>query len=74
MGRAATMFYRRLASMIAEKKKYFLFNVSKLDMMQTKFCTSERFHYMSIRGARSSRHHLATECPIDFQLAEGHLN
>ena len=33
-----------------------------------------RASIMSIRGARSSWHHPATECPINLQLAEGHLN
>ena len=33
-----------------------------------------RASIMSIRGARSSRFHPATDFPIDLQLAEGHLN
>ena len=33
-----------------------------------------RASIISIRGARSSRHQPATECPIDLQLEEGHLN
>ena len=33
-----------------------------------------RASIMSIRGARSSGHHLASESPIDLQLAEGHVH
>ena len=73
MGRAATTFYKRLSSMVAEKR-----NVPyavTLNWIQCRLSFALlRASNMSIRGARSSRHHPATENPIDLQLAEGRLN
>ena len=73
MGRAATTFYKRLASMVAEKR-----NVPYAVTLNWIRCRLSfallRASIMSIRGARSSRNHPASECPIDLQLAEGHLN
>ena len=68
MGHAATVFYKRLASTVAEKKD--VPYAVTLNWMPTQL----RASIMSIRGARSSRHHPAAECPIDLQLVEGHLN
>ena len=73
MGRAATTFYKRLASMVAEKR-----NVPYAVTLNWIRCRLSfallRASIMSISGARSSRNHPASECPIDLQLAEGHLN
>ena len=73
MGCAATVFYKRFASMIAEKR-----DVSYAVTLNWIRCRLSfallRASIMSIRGARSSRQHPATECPIDLQLAEGHLS
>ena len=73
MGRAATTFYRRLTSMLAEKRDVPYAVTLNWIRCRLSF-TLLRASIMSIRGARSSRHHPATECPIDLQLAEGHLN
>ena len=73
MGRAATTFYRRLASMLAEKRDISYSTALNWIRCRLSFALL-RASIMSIRGARSSRHHPATECPIDLQLAEGHLN
>ena len=35
---------------------------------------SSKAFIVSIRGARSSQHHLATESPINLQFAEGHID
>ena len=73
MGRAATTFYKRLASMVAEKRD--VSYAATLNWIRCRLSFALlRASIMSIRGARSSRHHPATECPIDLQLAEGHLN
>ena len=75
MGRAATTFYKHLAAMISEKRG--------TDYSQTISWIRCKLSYallrasiMSIRGARSSRHHVTSEPgqPIDLQLAEGHIN
>ena len=73
MGQAATTFYRRLASMLAEKRDISYSTALNWIRCRLSFALL-RASIMSIRGARSSRHHPATECPIDLQLAEGHLN
>ena len=73
MGRAATTFFKRLASMVAKKRD--LSYAVTLNWMRCRLSFALlRASIMSIRGARSSRHQPATECPIDLQLAEGHLN
>ncbi len=73
MGCAATTFYKRLASMIAEKRGT-AYAVT-LNWIQCRLSFALlRASIMAIRGARSSRHHPATESPIDLQLAEGHLD
>ena len=70
MGRAATTFYKRLAS----KKK----NTEYTQTMNWIPCRLSfallRASIMSIREPRSSRHHAASEAamgPIDLQLVEG---
>ena len=73
MGRAATTFFKRLTSMVAEKRD--LSYAVTLNWMRCRLSFALlRASIMSIWGARSSRHQPATECPIDLQLAEGHLN
>ena len=64
MGRAAT-FYRRLASMLAEKRDISYSTALNWIRCRLSFALL-RASIMSIRGARSSRHHPATECPIDL--------
>ena len=51
MGRGATTFYRRLASMIAEKRdvSYAVYN-PQLDTMPTKFCSFESLYYVHQRS------------------------
>ena len=74
MGRAATTFFKRLASMVAEKRD--LPYAVTLNWMRCRLSFALlRASIISIRGARSSRHQPATAFPIDdLQLAEGHLN
>ena len=72
-GRAATTFYKRLAAMVAEKRDVPYAVTLNWIRCRLSFALL-RASIMSIRGARSSRHHPATECPIDLQLVEGHLN
>ena len=73
MGCAATTFYKRLASMVAEKRDVPYAVTLNWIRCRLSFALL-RASIMSIRGARSSRHHPAAECPIDLQLVEGHLN
>ena len=73
MGRAVKMFYRRLASMIAEKRDMPYCNALNWIRCRLSFALL-RASIMSIRGARSSRFHPATDFPIHLHLAEGHLN
>ena len=72
MGRAATTFFKRLASMLAEKRDVPYATTLNWVRCRLSFALL-RASIMSIRGARSSRHQPATECLIDLQLAEGHL-
>ena len=75
IGRAGTTFYRRLASMISEKRntKY----GQTLNWIRCKLSFALlRAAITSVRGARSSRYHAASEItlgPIDLQLAEGFI-
>ena len=73
MRRAATTFYRRFTSMIAEKRDMPYSNALNWIRCRLSFALL-RASIMSIRGARSSRFHPATDFPIDLQLPEGHLN
>ena len=66
MGRAATTFYKRLASMVAEKRDVPYAVTLNWIRYRLSFALLRAF-IMSIRGARSSRHHPAAECPIDLQ-------
>ena len=56
MGRAATTFYRRLASMISEKRNTEYSQTVNWIRCKLSFALL-RALIMSIRGARSSRHH-----------------
>ena len=67
MGRAATTFFKRLASMIAEKRDIPYAQTLNWIRCRLSFALL-RASIMSIRGARSSRHHPASESPIDLQL------
>ena len=70
MSRAATTFYKRLACMISEKR-----NTEYSQGFVASCFALLRASIMSIRGARSSRHHAATEItqgPIELQLVEDH--
>ncbi len=76
MGKAAMTFYKRLASMLSEKR-----DVSYGKTMNWIRCCLRfallRTSIMSIRRARSSRRHPASEGiqePFDLQLAEGHIH
>ena len=75
MGRAGTTFYRRLASMISEKRntKY----IQTLNWINCKLSfVLLSTAIMSVRGARFTRYHAASEItlgPIDIQLAEGSI-
>ena len=73
MGRAATTLYKRLASMVTEKRNVPYAVTFNWIRCRLSFALL-RASIMSIRGARSSRNHPASECPIDLQLAEVHLN
>ena len=75
MVKAALTFYKRLASMLSEKR-----DISYEKTMNWIHCCLSfallRASIMSTRGARSSRRHPATEGTlgsIDLQLAEGHI-
>ena len=75
MGRAATTFYKKLASMISDKRDVPYCKTVNWIRCRLSFALL-RASIMSIRGARSSRHHPASEGvqgPIDLQLAEGHI-
>ena len=76
MGRAATTFYRRLASMISEKKNTEYSQTVNWIRCKLSFALL-RASIRSIRGARSSRHHAVSEAsqgPIDLQLIEGQIH
>ena len=72
IGQALT-FYRRLASMLPEKRDISYSTALNWIGCRLSFALL-RASNISIRGPRSSRHHPAIECPINLQLAEGHLN
>ena len=72
MGSAATTFYKRLASMIAEKREASY--AVTLNWIRCRLSFAQfRAYIMYNRGARSSRNHPANEYQIDLLLAEGHL-
>ena len=75
MGRAATTFYSRLASMISEKRSTHYSNTLNWIRCKLSFALL-RASIMSIRGARSSRNHPSSEAnhiqgPIDLQMMGG---
>ena len=75
MGKAAVTFYKRLASMLSEKRDTPYGKTMNWIRCRLSFALL-RASIMSIRGARSSRSHPALEAiqgPIDLQLAEGHI-
>ena len=75
MGKAASTFYKRLASMLSEKRDVSYGKTMNWIRCRLSFALL-RASIMSIRGARSSRRHPATEGtlgPIDLQLAEGRI-
>ena len=76
MGKAATTFYRRLASMISERKNTEYSQTVNWIRCKLSFALL-RASIISIRGTRSSRHHAASgaaQGPIDLQLVEGHIH
>ena len=76
MGKSATTFYKRLASMISEKRDTPYSQTINWIRCKLSFALL-RSSIMSIRGARSSRHHPmyeANQGPIDLQLAEGQIH
>ena len=75
MGRAATTFYKRLASMISEKRDTEYSRSVNWIRNKLSFALL-RASIMSIRGTRST-HHAALETtrgPIDLQLLEGQIH
>ena len=75
MGKAASTFYKRLASMLSEKRDVSYGKTMNWIRCHLSFALL-RASIMSIRGARSSRRHPATEGTlghIDLQLAEGRI-
>ena len=76
MGRAATTFFRRLASLLSEKRKVSYSKIMGWIRCRLSF-TLLRASIMSIRGVRSSAYHPAPDGlqePFDLQLAEGHVH
>ena len=65
--RPATLFYKRLASKMAEKR-----DISYAVRCRFRFALL-RASIMSVRGVRSPRYHPTTEYPVDLQVVEGHL-
>ena len=50
MGKAATTFYKRLASMFSEKRDVFLWENDQLDSLPLEFCSCEGIHHVHKRG------------------------
>ena len=69
MGKAITVFYKRLASMLSEKRGIQYSKTIGWLRCRMSFALL-RCSIMYIRGARSSQHHPS----IDLQLAEGQLH
>ena len=75
MGKAAATFYKRLASMLSEKRDAPYSETLRWIRCRLGFALL-RSSIMSIRGARSSASHPASEGihePFDLHLAEGHV-
>ena len=76
MGRAATAFYKRLASMISDKRDVPYGTANNWIRCRLSFALL-RASITSIRGVRSSQHCPASESIqglIDLQLAESHIH
>ena len=76
LGRDATTFYRRLNSLLSEKRCTTFSKTMDWVRCRLNFALL-RASIMSIRAARSSRFHTALngiQEPIDLQLAEGHVH
>ena len=73
MGRAATTFYKRLATMISEKKETPYSKTISWIRCRLSFSLL-RSTIMAIRGTRSSATRGALCEPIVLQFAEGHLS
>ena len=76
MGRAATIFFKKLTSLLSEKRKVSYSKTMGWIRCHLSF-TLLRDSIMLIRGARSSASHPASEGlqeSFDHQLAEGHLH
>ena len=71
MGPSATIFYKRLASLIAEAKKQPYSKVITWIRCKIRFSLLKAA-ITSIRGSRSSRAHIDPDS-IDLALAEGHV-
>ncbi len=76
MGRAATTFYKRLSSMLSERRDVPYSTMIRWVRCRLSFALL-RASIMAIRGARSSRHRPAKdmllELPVEVQAVEGHL-
>ena len=76
LGKAATTFFKRLASLLSEKRKVSYSKIMDWIRCHLSFSLL-RASIMSIRRARSSASHPASEGlqePFDLQLAEGHVH
>ena len=72
MGKAATTFYKRLSSMLSEKRD--VPYSTMIGWVRCRFCFALlRASIMSIRGARSSRHRPVLLEPVEVQVAEGRI-
>ena len=75
MGRAATTFYKRLSSMLSEKRDVPYNTMIGWIRCQLSFALL-RASIIAIRGPRSSRNRPAKDAllePIEVQVVEGHL-
>ena len=68
MGKAITTFYKRIPSMLAEKK-YFPLSMS-MGLIRCRIS----YELMCIRGARSSLSRQVLDSPFDLQAAESQLS
>ena len=73
MGRAASVFYKRLASLLSEKRGVHYSKTMGWIRCRLSFALL-RSSLMCIRGARSSKCHPILAEPIELQLAEGHCH
>ena len=73
MGRAASVFYKRLASLLSEKRGVHYSKTMGWIRCRLSFALL-RSSLMCIRGARSSKCHPILAEPIKLQLAEGHCH